>query len=93
MEPSAILIGLDIGLVLAIVYILDRNVFHYLDLLLQTIQTRLALRIGQVLLGIRLWFDRQALIHRGPLGKLWNEYCLWRIKNNPAYKEFFTDRE
>lgn len=93
MEPSAILIGLDIGLVLAIVYILDRNVFHYLDLLLQTLQTRIVLRAGQVLFGIRLWLDRQALIHRGPLGRLWNEYCLWRIRNNPAYKEFFTDRE
>lgn len=93
MESSAILIGLDIGLIAALVYILDRNVFSYIDLLLQTLQTRIALRIGKVLFGIRLWLDRQALIHRGPVGRLWNEYSLWQIRNNPAYKEFFTDRE
>jgi hypothetical protein len=33
------------------------------------------------------------MVHRGPVGKLWNEYCLWKIRNNPAYKEFFEKRE
>lgn len=88
-----ILIGLDIGLVFAIIYVLDRNVFHYVDLLLQTCRTRVLLQINQRILGFRLWLDRQALFHRGPVGRLWNEYSLWQIRNNPAYKEFFQDRD
>jgi hypothetical protein len=91
MDPSAILIGLDIGLVLTIIYVLDRNVFHFIDLQIQNVFVICELRINQRLLGIRLWLDRQSMLHRGPIGKLWNEYCLWQIRNNPAYKEFFKE--
>jgi hypothetical protein len=91
MDPSPVLIGLDIGLVALLLYVLDRNIFHYVDLSLQAFWASINLRIYQRLFGVRLWLDRQALIHRGPVGRLWNEYSLWRIRNNPAYKEFFQD--
>jgi hypothetical protein len=88
MDPTAALIGLDIGLVLTIIYVLDRNVFHAVDLILRGIPVWIALRYNQTVLGIRLRLDRA----RGPVGKLWNEYCLWQIRNNPAYKEFFNEQ-
>lgn len=90
MDP---IIWLDLILVLVVLYILDRNLYHYVDLHLQNLGTTLSLQFYKRLLGIRLWLDRQAMVHRGPVGKLWNEYCLWRIRNNPAYKEFFEKRE
>lgn len=93
MDTQPILIGFYIGITAVILYVLDRNIFHYVDLLLQTFHTRIQLQINQRVLGIRLWLDRQALIHRGPVGRLWNEYCLWKIRNNPAYKEFFENRD
>ena len=93
MDPTRLTIGLEISLVLIILYLLDRNLFHYVDLLLQSFRTRVLLQFHKRVLGIRLWFDRQALVHRGPVGRLWNAYCLWKIRNNPAYKEFFEGRE
>jgi hypothetical protein len=27
------------------------------------------------------------------VGYLWNQYTLWQIRRNPAYREFFQDRE
>lgn len=93
MEPTPILISLDIGLVLALVIVLDRNILTYAELLLQNIPTQLSLQFNKRVLGIRLWLDRQAMVHRGPLGRLWNEYCIWRIRTNPAYKEFFTKQD
>lgn len=93
MDPSPAFIGLDIGLVLLLLYVLDRNIFHYVDLNLQNLFVSFQLQINKRVFGIRLWLDRQALIHRGPVGRLWNEYTLWQIRNNPAYKEFFQDRD
>ena len=93
MESTQLLIGLDIGLIAIVLFILDRNIFHYVDLIIQGTVVALQLQIYKRILGIRLWFDRQALFHRGFLGRLWNEYCLWQIRNNPAYKEFFQDRD
>lgn len=93
METTRLTVGLEISLALVVLYLLDRNLFHYVDLSLQTIRTRIALQIYQRVLGIRLWLDRQALIHRGPVGRLWNAYSLWKIRTNPAYKEFFEGRE
>ena len=90
MDANSFTIGLEISLVLVILYLLDRNLFHYVDLSVQYLRTRIALQINQRLLGIRLWLDRRSFTHKGPVGKLWAEYCLWRIRNNPAYKEFFN---
>lgn len=78
---------------LFILYLLDANVFTALGLLLSQIPVSIQRRCFSLTIRIRLWIDRQALIHRGPLGRLWNEYCLWRIRTNPAYREFFQDRE
>lgn len=90
MDPT---IWLEICLVLIVLYILDRNLFHYVDIQVQHLRTAIALQVSKRVLGFRLWLDRQAMVHRGPLGRIWNEYCIWRIRNNPAYKEFFEDRE
>lgn len=87
MDP---IIWLEITLVLTLLYILDRNLFHYVDIQVQHLRTRIALQVNKRVLGIRLWLDRQAMVHRGPVGRIWNEYSLWKIRNNPAYKEFFT---
>lgn len=93
MDTTSWLIAADITIVLAIVYVLDRNVFHALDLLLTSVPTAVAGAWFRVTIGIRLWFDRQALVHRGPVGRLWNEYTLWKIRRNPEYREFFEPRE
>lgn len=93
MDANSLLIGFYVSSLLVILYVLDRNVFHYVDLHLQNLRTTLSLQINRRILGIRLWFDRQALIHRGPVGRVWNAYSLWKIRNNPAYKEFFEGRE
>lgn len=93
MEPTSFTLGLEISLVLFVLYLLDRNLFHYVDLLLQSFRTGVLLQFHQRVLGIRLWLDRQALNRRGPVGKLWNAYSLWQIRNNPAYQEFFKNRE
>jgi len=89
MDP---LIWLEISLVLIVLYILDRNLFHYVDLQVQHLRTTIALQVNKRVLGVRLWLDRQAMVHRGPVGRLWNEYSLWRIRNNPAYREFFENK-
>ncbi len=90
MDP---IIWLEISLALVVLYLLDRNLFHYVDLLLQSSRIAIRLQVFKRVLGFRLWLDRQAMFHRGPVGRLWNEYCLWKIRNNPAYKELFEKRE
>lgn len=91
MEPS-ILIGLDIGLVLTIVYVLDRNVFYAVFLILSGIPTWIELRIRQTILGLQLRVDRLGM-RPGILGRLFKEIQLRQIKNNPAYREFFQQAE
>lgn len=93
MDTTSWLIAVDISSVLLVIYVLDRNVFRALDLLTISIPTAVAKGWFLLFIRIRLWFDRQALIHRGPVGRLWNEYSLWKIRTNPAYKEFFENRE
>ena len=93
MDPTSWLIAADITAVLAVIYVLDRNVFHALDLLLSHLPTAVGGLWFGATIRVRLWLDRQALIHRGPVGRLWNEYCLWKIRRNPTYREFFQDRE
>jgi hypothetical protein len=90
MDPTGILITVDLVAVLAVIYVLDRNVFHALGLVLSELPSQITGAWFGTTIRIRLWFDRQALVHRGPVGRLWNEYTLWRIRNNPAYREFFN---
>jgi len=91
MEPTSVLIGLDIGLVLTIVYVLDRNVFHAVDLILRGIPVWIGLRYYQTVLRIRLWFDKQSL-RPGPLGRYLARRELDHIINNPDYQEFFREQ-
>lgn len=91
MDTFPVLIGLDIGLVLTIVYVLDRNVFHAISIVLSGIPTWIELRIRQTLLGIRLRVDRLG-VRPGILGRLFREIQFYRIRNNPAYKEFFNEQ-
>ncbi len=93
MDPAGILIAVDLSVILVAIYVIEPNVFHAIELLLSAIPTAVGLAWLRFTIGLRLWIDRKAFIHRGPLGRLWNEYCLWRIRNNPAYRELFQDRE
>ena len=78
---------------LVIIYVLDRNVFHAIDLLFSYLPTTVGGALIRFRLKAQLWLDRQALSNRGPVGYLWNQYTLWQIRRNPAYREFFQDRE
>jgi len=91
MDTSPVLIGLDIGLVLVIVYVLDRNVFHAISIVLSGIPTWIELRIRQTVLGIQLRID-QLGVRPGILGRLFREIQLYRIRHNPAYQEFFNEQ-
>jgi hypothetical protein len=93
MDPTGLMIVLDIAAVLVLLYVIDRNVFSAIDLLLSAIPTAVGVAWFRFTLGLRLWIDRKAFSHRGPLGRLWNEYALWKIRHNPAYKELFEPND
>lgn len=93
MDATRFTFGLEISLVLIVLYFLDRNLFHYVDLLLRSSRTTISLQVYKRVLGFRLWLDRQAFNRRGPVGRIWNAYSLWKIQTNPAYKEFFQPRD
>ena len=93
MDTTSALIVTDLAVLIAVIYIIDRNVFHALDLLLSHIPAAVGGAYLRTQLRARLWLDRQALNRRGPVGRLWNEYSLWKIRNNPAYQEFFQNRD
>lgn len=92
MDPTGQLLLIDSAVILFVIYALDRNVFRALDLIFSYAPTAVGRFWFAVTIRIRLWLDRQALIHRGPLGRAWNNYALWKIRTNPAYREFFQDR-
>lgn len=91
MEPTSILLGFDIGLVLAIVYVLDRNIFHAIDLLLQAAPIWLKLRRYQIVLGVQLWLDRRSF-RNDALGRFLANRKLKSILDNPDYAELFRDQ-
>ena len=88
MDPTAILIGLDISLVCVLVYVLDPNLVRYVDLFIQGAAVWLQLRIAQGLFRVRLWYDKQSL-RPGPVGRFLRDLQLKSIERNPAYREFF----
>ena len=88
MDPSPILIGLDIGLVVVLVYVLDPNLIRYVDLLIQATGVNLQLWIYQRVFRIRIWYDKQCL-RPGPVGRFLRDRQLKVIQRNPAYQEFF----
>jgi hypothetical protein len=93
MDPTGLMIVLDIAAVLVLLYVIDRNAFLAIDLFLSAIPTAVGLVWLRVTLGLRLWIDHKAFKNRGPLGRLWNEYALWKIRHNPAYKELFEPND
>ena len=89
MDPTTILIGLDIGLVCALVYVLDPNLIRYVDLFIQATGVRIQLWITQGLFRVRIWYDKQSL-RPGPVGRFLRDRQLKTIQRNPAYREFFN---
>ena len=91
MDTQSMLIGLDIGLVLALLYVIDRNLFDYVYLQIQNLFVTIQLQVYQRAFRIRLWYDKQSL-RPGPVGRFLREQQLRGIRNNPAYREFFRDK-
>ena len=88
MDPTTVLIGLDIGLVCALVYVLDPNLIRYVDLFIQATGVRIQLWLYQGLFRVRIWYDKQSL-RPGPVGRFLRNRQLRSIQRNPAYREFF----
>ena len=88
MDPTPILIGLDISLILLVVYALDSNLIRYVDLFIQTAGVRIQLWLYQGVFRIRIWYDKQSL-RPGPVGRFLQNQQLKSIQRNPAYQEFF----
>lgn len=89
MDPTPILIGLDISLILLVVYALDSNLIRYVDLFIQAAGVRIQLWITQGLFRVRIWYDKQSL-RPGPVGRFLRDRQLKTIQRNPAYREFFN---
>ena len=92
MDPTAILIGLDIGLVCVLVYVLDPNLIRYVDLFIQAAGVRIQLWLYQGVFRIRIWYDKQSL-RQGQMGRFLRDRQLKAIQRNPAYREFFDRRD
>ena len=88
MDPTTVLIGLDIGLVCALVYVLDPNLIRYVDLFIQATGVRIQLWLYQGLFRVRIWYDKQSL-RPGPVGRFLRDRQIKTIQRNPAYREFF----
>ena len=82
-------IGLDLGLLLAIIYILEPNLPYYLKLKTLEHLVNLNLRIYQGVFRIRIWYDQQSL-RPGPVGRFLRERELRRIQRK--YSDFFKDQ-
>ena len=85
---DATLIGVDLGLVLAIVYIVEPNLPYYLWLRLGESFINIRLQIYRRLFELRFWYDKQCL-RPGPVGRFLRDRQLKTIQRNPAYREFF----
>ena len=88
MDPTTVLIGLDISLILLVVYALDSNLIRYVDLFIQATGVRIQLWLYQGLFRVRIWYDKQSL-RPGPVGRFLRDRQLKTIQRNPAYREFF----
>lgn len=89
MESTSLFIGINIGLVAVIIYVLDPAIFQYLELQLQNFFISIRLRSYQGVFRIRLWYDKQSL-RPGPVGRFLRDRQLKAIQRNPAYSEFFN---
>lgn len=86
---DATLIGVDLGLVLAIVYILEPNLPYYLWLRLGESFINIRLQIYRRLFELRFWYDKQCL-RPGPVGRFLREQQLRSIQRK--YSDLFKDQ-
>ena len=89
MDPTPVLIGLDISLILLVVYALDSNLIRYVDLFIQATGVSIQLWLYQGLFRVRIWYDKQSL-RPGPVGRFLRDQQIKTIQRNPAYREFFN---
>lgn len=92
MDPTPIILGLNISLIILLVYVLDPNLIRYVDLLIQAAKVYPQLWFYQRLFRIRIWYDKQSL-RSGPVGRFSRDRQLRSIQRNSAYKEFFQNNE
>ena len=83
---DATLIGVDLGLVLAIVYIVEPNLPHYLWLRIGESFINIRLQIYRRLFELRFWYDKQCL-RPGPVGRFLREQQLRSIQRK--YRDLF----
>ena len=83
------LIGVDLGLVLAIVYILEPNLPLYLWLRIGESFINIRLQIYRRLFELRFWYDKQCL-RPGPVGRFLREQQLRSIQRK--YADLFKDQ-
>lgn len=86
---DATLIGVDLGLVLAIVYILEPNLPYYLWLRIGESFINIRLQIYRRLFELRFWYDKQCL-RPGPVGRFLREQQLRSIRRK--YSDLFKDQ-
>ena len=86
---DATLIGVDLGLVLAIVYILEPNLPYYLWLRIGELFINIRLQIYRRLFELRFWYDKQCL-RPGPVGRFLREQQLRSIQRK--YSDLFKDQ-
>jgi hypothetical protein len=86
---DATLIGVDLGLVLAIVYIVEPNLPYYLWLRLGESFINIRLQIYRRLFELRFWYDKQCL-RPGPVGRFLREQQLRSIQRK--YSDLFKDQ-
>ena len=86
---DATLIGVDLGLVLAIVYIVEPNLPYYLWLRLGESFINIRLQIYRRLFELRFWYDKQCL-RPGPVGRFLREQQLRSIRRK--YADLFKDK-
>ena len=86
---DATLIGVDLGLVLAIVYIVEPNLPLYLWLRIGESFINIRLQIYRRLFELRFWYDKQCL-RPGPVGRFLREQQLRSIQRK--YSDLFKDQ-
>lgn len=86
---DATIIGVDLGLVLAIVYIVEPNLPLYLWLRIGESFINIRLQIYRRLFELRFWYDKQCL-RPGPVGRFLREQQLRSIQRK--YADLFKDQ-
>ena len=83
------IIGVDLGLVLAIVYILEPNLPYYLWLRIGELFINIRLQVYRRLFELQFWYDKQCL-RPGPVGRILRDRQLRSIQRK--YRDLFKDQ-